>query len=280
MKTLSNNKGVSLIVLIVAMTLIAILGASFVSLMGTKQKSVIYQTDSYRALNIANAGIEYAIRYASEGLDSSGNSIFFSDQQLSTIGKNFSGGTFSVVYSYSSLIDRDYINVTGTSKISTRQVRLSKFRRYISPLTLVPLASSRPSLSGNDAVVPIIANNESNFVLNRIDVTLPAPGSNTYLNILRGGSSVFNYFASSYPPCGPIPSPTCKDFVNGIYIAGNGSSGTIQFDLSSPNHIPDAIYTYTLRFSSIATAPAGQYIMKVYTSLPSGNPFTIQFSLP
>ena len=63
MKTLSNNRGVALIVLIVAMTLIAILGTSFVSLMGSKQKGFLYQIDSYRALNLANAGVEYAIRY-------------------------------------------------------------------------------------------------------------------------------------------------------------------------------------------------------------------------
>ena len=37
-KTLSNNRGVALIVLIVAMTLIAILGTSFVSLMGSNKK--------------------------------------------------------------------------------------------------------------------------------------------------------------------------------------------------------------------------------------------------
>ena len=67
MKTLSNNKGISLVVLIVAMTLIAILGTSFVSLMSSKQKGFLSQIDSYRALNIANAGVEYAIRYVSDG---------------------------------------------------------------------------------------------------------------------------------------------------------------------------------------------------------------------
>ncbi len=38
MKMLFNNKGISLVILIVAMTLIAILGASFVSLMSTNKK--------------------------------------------------------------------------------------------------------------------------------------------------------------------------------------------------------------------------------------------------
>jgi len=38
MKMLSNNKGAALVILIIAMMLIAVMGASFVSLVTTKQK--------------------------------------------------------------------------------------------------------------------------------------------------------------------------------------------------------------------------------------------------
>jgi hypothetical protein len=274
MKTLSNNKGVALIILIIAMTLISLLGAGMVSFMGAKQKSYPFQVNSYRALNIANAGVEYAIRFASDGLDSNGNSIFFSDATLTTIGKSFGGGSFSFNYAYATNI----LTVTGTySSSSSRQIRLSNFRRYISPVTLVPLASSRPYRSGYDTIVPTISNNESNFTVNRIDVTIPATGGNTYLDILRDGTSVFNYSSTYYDQCLSTPAPTCRDqdSINGIYIAGGG---TIQFDLSPPVHTPDTLYTYTLHFSP-AAAPTGQYTMKIYTSLPSGNPFTIQFTL-
>jgi hypothetical protein len=272
---LSNNRGISLVVLIVAMTLIALLGASFVSLMGSKQKGFLYQINSYRALNIANAGVEYAIRYASDGLDGSSNSIFFSDPTLATIGKSFNGGIFSVVYTYDPIITTDYITVTGTYSNSSRQIKLTSFRRYISPITLVPSASNRPYRSGNDAIVPVISNNENNFTVNRIDVTVPATGGNTYLDIWQGGVSIFDYAASAYPSCTPL-APICKDLTNGIYIAG---SGTIQFDISSPplaSNTPP--YTYTLRFS--ATAPAGFYMLKFYTSVLVGTPFTVQFTLP
>jgi hypothetical protein len=276
MKTLSNNKGISLVVLIVAMTLIAILGTSFVSLMSSKQKGFLYQIDSYRALNIANGGIEYAIRFASDGLDTSNNSIFFADPALLTIGKNFDGGTFSARYTYDQIITRDFVEVTGTYGSSSRQIKLSSFRRYISPITLVPLVSNQPYRSGGDVVVHVISNNENNFTVNRIDVTVPATGGNTYLDIFQGGASVFNYAASSYLSCDPTtPTPICKNATYGIYIAG---SGTIQFNLSPPTHVPDMVYIYTLRFST--SAPAGFYILRFYTSVFAGNPFTVQFSLP
>jgi hypothetical protein len=42
-KMIFNNRGVSLVVLIVAMTLIAVLGVSFVSLMSSKQKGFLYK---------------------------------------------------------------------------------------------------------------------------------------------------------------------------------------------------------------------------------------------
>jgi hypothetical protein len=273
MKTLSNNKGVALIILIIAMTLISLLGAGMVSFMGAKQKSYPFQVNSYRALNIANAGVEYAIRFASDGLDSNGNSIFFSNPTLTTLGKSFSEGNFTVNYDY----PNNRLTIIGTYGSTSRQVRLSNFRRYISPITLVPLASSRPYRSGYDTIVPTISNNESSFTVNRIDVTVPVTGANTYLNILRDGTSVINYSSTTYPQCGSTPVPTCrdKDSINGIYIAGGG---TIQFDLSPPAHAPDTPYTYTLHFSP-AAAPTGQYTMKIYTSLPSGNPFTIQFTL-
>ena len=90
MKILFNNKGISLVILLVAMTLITILGTSFVSLMSSKQKGFLYQIDSYRALNIANAGVEYAIRFASDGLDTLG----FLNPALTTTERNLGWRVF------------------------------------------------------------------------------------------------------------------------------------------------------------------------------------------
>jgi len=291
MKTLFNNRGISLIVLIVAMTLIAILGASFVSLMGSKQKGFLYQIDSYRALNIANAGVEFAIRYVSDGLsDTTNPSNNFFNNPSAAVTKSFADGAF--IFTYDHINNR--IAVTGSypdpTPLSRREIKISNFRRYLSPISLIPdgLSTSIPQISGNDINLPIISNNESNFSVTRIDVTITTI-SNMYLNVLRDGSDVFNYSSTEYPQCNatiPINSPTCIDatgsmtvpgFTRGIYIE-NGNR-TFRFYLSSPypDHAPDFTHVYTLHFSALP--PTGSYTINFYTSLPSGNPCTIQFSL-
>lgn len=259
MKTLSNSRGISLVILIVAMTLITILGVSFVSIMASKQKGVLYQIDSYRALNIANAGVEYAIRYASDGLDSNGNSVF-SDQGLSTLGRNLGGGTFSINYAYSQTIDADGITVIGTYGNSSRQVRLSRFRRYLSPITLVPNGARPPSRNGAQTIIPVICNNESNVSVNLINLTINA--SDVHLQQIQlGGITVFDFSSSSFPPCG---GPPCQDSL-GVLLP-NGVA--VPFSVSlGPDLVSDDIVNYTLLFSD--TAPNGRYAFRLTTSAPA-----------
>jgi hypothetical protein len=187
MKMLYNNKGISLVVLIVAMTLIALLGASFVSLMGSKQKGFLYQIDSYRALNLANAGVEYTIRYIGNSIypnvvilndffhNASGYNIPVRDTipDLTNLNDaaqwrriNFGGGQFYVSY-YLNTSDPDnfaenkMLYSVGVMKETKRVVKLRKFLAYASPtstglgrLNLVP--NHRPYISTNYVVVPVM----------------------------------------------------------------------------------------------------------------------------
>lgn len=68
---LSTEKGISLVVLIIAITLTSFLGVGIVSFMGAKQKSLVPQAQSYQAYAIAQAGIEFGIRYAYDNKDDS-----------------------------------------------------------------------------------------------------------------------------------------------------------------------------------------------------------------
>ncbi len=218
MKMLSNNKGVSLVVLIVAMTLIAILGVSFVSLMGTKQKSVIYQTDSYRALNIANAGVEYAIRYVGDHIDTTGtnqNDFFHNPAaypevpvvsslpdttNLNTTQWNrvdFGNGRFYLSYYLNTANPDDSINnkilySVGVYGQTERLVKLKKYLAYASPtsiglgrLNLVP--NSRPSINGNYLIVPVMhlydGNTTTDITISSIQVT--GDFSNNFTKELR-----------------------------------------------------------------------------------------------
>jgi hypothetical protein len=183
-----DNRGISLVVLIVAMTLIAILGASFVSLMGSKQKGFLYQIDSYRALNIANAGVEYAIRYAGDNIDSTGasqNDFFHSAANyipvLSVVPDttnlnnaaqwkrfDFAGGQFYISYYLNAstpyvddFAENKILYSVGVIRETKRVVKLRKFLTYASPsstglgrLNLVP--NNPPYINGNYLVVPVI----------------------------------------------------------------------------------------------------------------------------
>lgn len=59
----SNNRGIALVLLIMSITIIGLIGAGIVSLVGSKHRAYPYQVQSYQAYTLANAGVEFAIRY-------------------------------------------------------------------------------------------------------------------------------------------------------------------------------------------------------------------------
>ena len=188
---LFSNKGISLVVLLITITLISVLGASFVSLMSSKQKSFLHQIDSYRALNIANAGVEYAIRYIgdnikanvsdpsylSDFLHNSANYIPVVSTTPDTSNLKdgnqwrpfvFGAGNFYLSYYINPSLPDDYDNnkilySVGTYKGSTRIVKLRKFLAYASSssaglgrLNLAPGISNKPFRAENYVHIPLI----------------------------------------------------------------------------------------------------------------------------
>jgi hypothetical protein len=275
MKTLSNNKGISLVILIVVMTLIAILGASFVSLMGSKQKGFLYQINSYRALNIANAGVEFAIRYVSDGLsDTTDPDNTFFNNPSASITRGFAGGTFVFTYYHDYNNDGNNNDSTvvatgdypATHPVSRREIRMSNFRHYLRPITLIPVLGNRPRINPINTAqvfVPIICNNDNTIFVTQIDITVNAV--NVYLYLYRDGTNVFAYDDSGYPACGASPTNRCKDIDSfgrqRIYL-GNDPASPITFVLlssgSNNSYVTNIPYTHTLEFSS-SPAPTGQY---------------------
>lgn len=280
MKMLSNSKGVSLVVLLIAMTLITILGTSFVSLIASKQKAFVYQIDSYRALNLANAGVEYAVRFASDGTDGLGNSILLTNPTL-TLTRSLGPGSFDLAYRYSRTnIENDVLTATGSYRNSARRVvNLRRFRRYLSPLTLVPDANTPtlPYRNGIRVVIPVINNNESSSLdVNVINLAINASGS--YLQqIQAGATTVFDFNTSLFPTCSSPPTPPCKDtsgllLANGALVSFNAGNG-----LNTHTIARDDIANYVLVFFDFA--PSGQYIFKPMSVSPAIES-TIVFSLP
>jgi len=131
---LFNKRGVALVILIIAMTLIAVLGAGVVSFMGAKQKSYPFQIQSYQAYNLAHAGVEFAIRYAydnKDGFNSSPNTYMpaptaTSGKTVQPFGAN--NGTFELFYN--NAVDRGTLTSIGKFGASQRRVVLRNFRCY------------------------------------------------------------------------------------------------------------------------------------------------------
>ncbi|OPY05480.1 MAG: hypothetical protein A4E61_00299 [Syntrophorhabdus sp. PtaB.Bin184] len=238
MKTLSgNDRGMSLVVLIVAMTLIAVLGASFVALVASKHKGFQYQRDSYRAINLAHAGIEYASRYVGDGILLTENTSDFLHSPGSypnvpvttivpdttnlgtTQWKRFDfpddGGSFYLSY-YLNPSDPDNADTNkvlysvGVSGNAQRTVRLKKFLSYASPslaglgkLNIVP--GYHPYISGRYVVVPVINMYDSSLTITSLTFELNSTDNNIkhleriYFNdsSTSVGSSI--YQASWYP---------------------------------------------------------------------------------
>jgi len=118
---LLTEKGISLIVLIVAITLTSLLGVGIVSFMGAKQKTLVPQVQTYQSYAIAHAGIEFAIRYAYDNKD---DNDFPNAHFPKTI--SFGGGSFTITYDR----NNNALLSQGTYETATRTIELTNFRSY------------------------------------------------------------------------------------------------------------------------------------------------------
>ena len=72
----SSQRGVSLMVLILAITVFAGVAAGVVTLLRVRHESYPYQVQSYQAYALANAGVEFAVRYARDNMNADGSGSF------------------------------------------------------------------------------------------------------------------------------------------------------------------------------------------------------------
>ena len=74
------------------MTVIAVLGASFVSIISSKQEGVGYVLKGQQAKMIAKAGVEWAIRYVSDGLSDESSTYYTNLPAQPATNKSFGDG--------------------------------------------------------------------------------------------------------------------------------------------------------------------------------------------
>jgi len=202
------------VILLIAMTIIAVLGAAFVDVVSSKHEGFSHIVSAQKANMVAKAGVEWAIRYASFGTDANNNSIFFSNPTLTFNNKEIvpgvpAEGAFSTSYDYAGT---GALTVNGTYQGTTETITLRNFRSYLSYLTLQP--GNNPAYAGNRRylVVPVAIN--AGVTVSRID--LRTDKQYAYLRYITDpeGVVVFSYLTSYYnnwyPNCnGSYSNPPC-----------------------------------------------------------------------
>jgi hypothetical protein len=130
-RTLSGqfrNNGVTLITLIVAITIFGVLVSVFSYVMIAKHGSEALYVQSTRAYAVAQAGIEYAIRYSADH----GYADF-------PITRSFGNGSFMVAYTAGTSPDPSLLTSTGTVGTAERTIIYSTEKiMYVSDITMSP----------------------------------------------------------------------------------------------------------------------------------------------
>ncbi|MBA3016614.1 MAG: hypothetical protein KJ550_05470 [Proteobacteria bacterium] len=134
-----RNKGVTLITLIIAITIFAVFITVFSYVMIAKHGSEALYVQSTQAYAIAQAGIEYSIRYAMDVKNPMGKPGFLADptnENYFPKNQALGDGSFNLVYDNSN----NTLTSTGTVGVAEREIILQRFRVWVAgqAITLDP----------------------------------------------------------------------------------------------------------------------------------------------
>lgn len=124
-----RNKGVTLITLIIAITIFAVFITVFSYVMIAKHGSEALYVQSTQAYAIAQAGIEYGIRYVTDDVVNHYAELL----EAANFSKELAAGrTFSLVYTPATTSVSSKLTSTGTVGNAVRQIILSNFVGFVS----------------------------------------------------------------------------------------------------------------------------------------------------
>ena len=118
-----RDKGVTLITLIIAITIFAVFITVFSYVMIAKHGSEALYVQSTQAYAVAQAGIEYGIRYATD------NGYWDVDTPIT---ESFGNGSFEIDYDKATTSVPSKLTSTGTVGNAERQIILSNFVGFVS----------------------------------------------------------------------------------------------------------------------------------------------------
>ena len=279
MKMLFTERGAALIVLVIVIVIIGIMGTGVVSIMGVKQRSYPFQVQSYQALNIANAGVEFAIRYANDRYVNFGESTQTSLGSPRTVSFGTGNcGTFTIQYLGGAAYTLRSLGVCGNTQ---REVRINKFAGYTqgSGLILTDVVNSAyppikgcysncPDIPSRVVSAPVTNMFDQDIYVKYIEVTFeptPPGNSNLVLGLYLDGTFVYNPGTDTMNPnyngydsiCIPTPG-------------GGGCSGSaitpakIPYAFNLNLRIPPGSFTQMLDLKSTSMPAGTNIIIKFY----------------
>jgi hypothetical protein len=128
-KTILNPRGLSVLFLVIAMMFMVSIGYVLSYLIPTKQKSVKFPIYSNQAFFIAQSGVEFAVRYASDQGWRGTTDGIFDLNRLNGISRPLGNGTFTLTYNNAL---GDILTSTGqiTGSSENRVVKVSNFTLF------------------------------------------------------------------------------------------------------------------------------------------------------
>jgi len=231
-----------------AMLLMVTIGYVFSYLIPTKQKSVRFPIYSTQAFFIAQSGVEFAIRYASDqGWRGATESGIFDLNRLNGISRPLGSGSFTI----------NYNNVTGDILTSTGQITGSSENRA------VKLSNFTPFLrlvfdSGSEAPCWCLGTRRARF----------------YIRNARSTNLTHSSFSATWTQTGPARTLS-NIYMNGTQkYSGIYSNGGAPVNLSSTQTItPGQVITILVYWSNNLSTPANINITFYTGTLGSGDSY-------
>ncbi len=169
LRYLRDHRGVSIIALIIIMAVLGSLGYVFSAMIATKQYSMGMAAPSQQAFYIANSGIEYGIRYASER-GWTGAALNGLDGTAVNLGR----GQFTLDYDQPA----DTLSSAGQVAASQREVALENFTPFVSAIKCLELVDKidPPPISGIPPCTSVTPGPRPHPVPGPVPVPVPGPG--------------------------------------------------------------------------------------------------------
>jgi archaellum component FlaG (FlaF/FlaG flagellin family) len=260
---LINSKGISVIFLIIAMLLMVTIGYVFSYLIPSKQKSVIFPIQSTPAFFIAQSGVEFAVRYATDN----GWTTTALLSNLDGITRSLGSGRFILTYNYATYGDTLISVGEVPANTPRRSIRVSNFTSFLPQPGLVLWielpAYPAPCWPGgsNQNIRFFIKNTGSSAItLNRFSASWPTPPNNRDITtIILGANTVFS---------GTYNYPTCSPCVRSFTPAGNTQT-------VNPNQVISVLVTWDRNISGMLPVIISFYnttgVEYQFTLQPTGN---------